>query len=82
MTVHSFHPDTHTEGLADGCERCTEHAEDPFASLDDNNLRALLERIETSQYPRSTNEAIAMIKVQRSLAISEKIQRLRTSNVL
>jgi hypothetical protein len=42
VTVHAPHPDTHTHGLADGCARCAEHAEHPFHSLDNRNLRGFL----------------------------------------
>lgn len=60
MTVHSYHPDTHTHGLQDDCERCDEHAEHPEASLDRMNLALLRDRIEHDLPPRSNNERLAM----------------------
>lgn len=41
MTIHSYHEDTHTHGLADDCERCQELAEHPESSLDEENTRRL-----------------------------------------
>lgn len=43
MAMHSLHPDTHTHGLADDCERCAEHAEHPIQSLDEVNLRRIMQ---------------------------------------
>lgn len=62
--MHSDHPDSHTHGLADGCERCSEHASHPFASLDQTNLRVLMERIVSGLRPRSDNERVAMLAVR------------------
>jgi hypothetical protein len=42
VTIHSIHPDTHTHGLADECERCAEHAQHPIQSLDTVNLRRIM----------------------------------------
>lgn len=42
MTVHSVHPNTYECGLADDCPRCTEHAENPIASLDQPNLKRIM----------------------------------------
>lgn len=58
--VHSYHPDTHTHGLADDCERCDEHAVHPWWGLDATNLAALRDRIERGLAPRSINEGKAM----------------------
>jgi hypothetical protein len=63
MTTHSYHPDTHTHGLADDCPRCAEHAYHPIHSLDPENLAALRYRIKHGLEPRSQNEAIAMLKL-------------------
>lgn len=68
MTVHSYHPDSHTHGLADGCPRCAEHAAHPAASLDGENLRALAERIAEGLVPRSENERRAMENLSRGIA--------------
>ena len=43
MSVHTLHPDSHTHGLADGCPRCDEHAADPINTLDERNLRRIIE---------------------------------------
>ena len=58
--VHSYHPDTHTHGLADDCERCDEHARRPWWGLDSGNLSVLRDRISRGLEPRSLNEAKAM----------------------
>ncbi len=42
MTMHTFHPDTHENGLADDCPRCAEHAEHPIQSLDQENLMRIM----------------------------------------
>ena len=42
MTAHSFHPEIHTHGLADECERCQELAEHPEKLLDQVNRARLL----------------------------------------
>ena len=60
MSVHTFHPDSHEHGLADGCPRCEEHAAHPFESLDQRNLRVLIARERDGLPPRSENEARAM----------------------
>ena len=60
MTIHAPHPDTHTHGLADNCPRCAEHAEDLLKSLDTENLRSLVRRLNNDWQPRSDNEARAM----------------------
>ena len=42
MAMHNAHKDTPDNAiLADGCERCDQHAADPFASLDDSHLSRL-----------------------------------------
>ncbi len=38
--MHSDHPDTHTHGLDDSCERCAEHAQHP-TGLDYDNVRRI-----------------------------------------
>ena len=70
MSIHTPHPDSHTNGLADGCPRCAEHAED-LVSLDADNLRSLWERMiaferddDYSMSPRSGTEARAMRKLR------------------
>ena len=58
--MHSYHPDSHTHGLADDCERCDQHAAHPWWGLDARNLAALRDRIGQGLAPRSDNEAKAM----------------------
>ena len=60
MASHSLHPDSHAHGLADGCPRCDEHAKDPLAGLDNENIGVLAKRIALGWTPRSTNERKAM----------------------
>lgn len=42
MTVHTYHEDSHTHGLADDCPRCIEHTEAPWRTLDQKNIYRLL----------------------------------------
>ena len=42
MSTHTIHEDISSHGLADGCPRCAEHAEDPIRDLDRGNLRDLV----------------------------------------
>jgi len=42
MTTHIDHPDSHENGLADGCPRCEEHAQRPEDNLDAQNVRRLM----------------------------------------
>lgn len=42
MTIHAYHEDTHTHGLADDCPRCAEHAEYPLEGLDRENIQRLI----------------------------------------
>lgn len=74
MSVHSYHPDTHTHGLADGCERCAEHAENPFLSLDQLNLLSLQERVAKGWPARSDNERRAMNEMSQHLGRQRVLQ--------
>lgn len=60
MATHSPHPDIHTHGLADGCERCDELAERPLELDHDNFANAWYRMVDVewgeSSY-RSGNEA-------------------------
>lgn len=40
MSTHTPHEATLDVGLVDGCERCAEHARDPFTSLDQEHVAA------------------------------------------
>lgn len=64
---HAVHEDVHTHGLADDCERCSEHAGHPIRTLDAPSLRALMERIERGDEGRSENEKRAMGVVHEAL---------------
>ncbi len=77
MTSHGPHPSTHMYGLADGCPRCAEHAEHPFESLDSENLRALISRLNLDSPPRSENEARAMRVLETHRRHAEVLARLR-----
>lgn len=88
MTVHRYHPDPRNGDdpeaiLHDNCERCAEHAEHPFASLDTNNQARLIQRaidvnaswsLEHPERYRSQNEAIAGNKLYNAFVA---IRRLR-----
>ena len=69
-----------SHGLADDCERCAEHAQDPFCSLDDAHLASLLIRtIEWSadrQFPRSDTELTAMKNAEAGLHAAWRIHIL------
>lgn len=69
MSSHNHPPAIPEHGLQDNCPRCAEHAEHPTQSLDDGNLRRLIERTQSwigdgELYPRSETEAIAMRLVE------------------
>lgn len=68
MTVHAYHPDTHTHGLADDCPRCLEHARHPLNSLDLENLAALRLRLNDDLAARSDTEALAMVNLSEGAA--------------
>ena len=76
MTIHSYHPDTHRYGLSADCERCHEHALRPLDGLDDVNLHNLYLRITEGLKPRSSNEAIAMLRLADAMEASERVKRL------
>ena len=60
---HTYHPDTHTHGLADNCPRCAELADKPWFELDVENLRNLLWRAIGLKDARSNTEQLAMKNV-------------------
>lgn len=76
MASHSYHEDIKEAGLADGCERCAEHASHPFASLDDENLRLLVQRFLDGGEARTENEAIALLQVAAHFGRQERLARL------
>ena len=67
MAMHNLHPDLATCGLADGCPRCEQLADAPFARLDDAMLGALIDRCEAGEDARSDNERRAMLIVENAM---------------
>ena len=64
MSTHTIHEDISTHGLAPGCPRCAEHAEDPVRDLDLENLRALVDMaVNRDIRPRSSTEERAVANV-------------------
>lgn len=64
----------HPPGLADGCERCAEHAASPTVSLDQETLREVMRlAVYRSLIPRSGAEAVAAANV---LTLLERFGRL------
>jgi hypothetical protein len=64
MSVHTWHPDVHEAGLADACPRCTEHALNPWAGLDQRVLADLRWRVAEGLPARSQNEHVAMQRLR------------------
>lgn len=75
MSSHGPHPPTHEHGLADGCERCAEHAERPLDALDDVNLGHLIDRVLDGSDDRSDVERTARIGVEQALRAGQKLAR-------
>jgi len=50
MPSHDPHDEIADAGLADGCERCDEIAENPVAYLDGENFRALWAKMISVEY--------------------------------
>lgn len=64
MSTHTIHEDISSHGLAGGCPRCEEHAENPVRDLDRENLSALIEMaVDRSIRPRSSTEERAVANV-------------------
>lgn len=80
MSVHTLHPSIREHGLADRCLRCAEHAHDPLAGLDDDNLRALIVRtiawMDDEEFPRSDVEGFAMRNIEGHIRFSRVMERL------
>ena len=79
VSTHTLHPDSHSHGLADDCPRCAEHAEHPLDSLDLENQRNLLARINLEWAPRSENEARAMANLERAMRDAGRLSLLEAS---
>lgn len=80
MATHLHVASILEDGLQDDCERCAEHAEQPFNTLDDSNLSALIERTQAwkknEAMPRSDTELAAMRYAERSIHESQILFRL------
>jgi hypothetical protein len=82
MASHTHRPAIREHGLQDDCERCAEHAQHPFESLDDDNLLALIARTsawmrdEGDTLPRSDNEHAAMRLVEQAIMSARTMARL------
>jgi hypothetical protein len=82
MSEHNHPPAIKEHGLQDNCPRCSEHAEHPAQSLDDGNLRALIERTqawmgdEDFKFPRSKTEEKAMRLIERHLRFVQNAKRI------
>jgi len=70
MSSHNHPAAIKEHGLQDDCPRCAEHADHPERSLDEPNLKALIERTQGwaedlfGFEPRSETEAVAMRLVE------------------
>lgn len=63
-TTHTVHEDISSHGLAPGCPRCAEHAENPIRDLDTENLRVLVNlAVNRDIRPRSVAEEVAAANV-------------------
>ena len=67
MANHTLHPDVTKHGLADDCPRCTDHALEPWNTLDYENLGILVRRILHHESGRSHNETTAMMNLLRKM---------------
>lgn len=80
MPTHNHPPAIREHGLQDGCERCAAHAVNPCASLDDDNLTALVRRTiawtSDEEVARSDTELAAMKVVSMVLIAKERFDRL------
>ena len=81
MNSHNHPPAIKEHGLQDDCPRCAEHAEHPGYSLDDRNLRDLVERTQgwlvddENCDPRSKMEAKAMRSIEGHLVFVRNAKR-------
>lgn len=77
---HRIHEDIQTHGLADDCERCAQHAENPTRDLDPENLRTLVEMaVDRGIRPRSDTEERAVANV---LTTMERFGRIAEASPL
>lgn len=76
MTVHSPHQDSHVHGLADGCPRCDEHANNPIPSLDSANLARLIEIAVAEDRIALCSSVNDMVATAQILTVLERVGRL------
>lgn len=76
MTVHDPHDSTLQVGLVDGCDRCAEHAEHPFDSLDDKHIVQLATMVMARTYPRTNNEAKALRIIEKVILSAQRLKNL------
>lgn len=92
--MHTVHHDIHENGLADGCEACTYHADNPLRDLDQRMLHNLVERTLANRFPntfpmssgadpyaRSETEAVAMANVMTMLEQVGKLAEVAPGEV-
>ena len=60
--THVAHPDVHTHGLADNCDRCAQIAERPTANADSVVLANIRLRLTGDALPRTEAEARAVVR--------------------
>jgi hypothetical protein len=80
MTVHNPHSDSKPGTiLHDGCPRCQEHANEPFAGLDKDNLAALAKRAMSDDddvvWATSELDVIAIREIQSVIHKSKKLEK-------
>lgn len=63
MAIHSVHPDIPGAVLFDDCERCREHADNPFDSLDDGNLTKLALAVKRDTDAVTNNDRLARYNI-------------------
>lgn len=73
--MHRPHPDVHTHGLADDCEDCAAHAENPIRELDQAMLTMMLTLAteKPRQIPQGHNQAVAVANVLNALEAAGKL---------
>lgn len=74
--THNPHGSIKEEGLNDECERCAEHAEHPFSSLDDSNIIFLTERVTGGFNARTINEGKAMSQIYEVINHYNRLKKL------
>lgn len=82
MSMHNRHPDMPNDAvLADGCERCEEHAQRPFMSLDDAHLARLYHVLVKEEEGiivniPTTNDLVAIGKIKDVILCYKRLERV------